>query len=182
MRWQAVEKSQPRLAATARRGLLEPGVVLVGTVRRDGTPRISPVEPFVMDGELVLSMLWHSLKAADLARDPRILVHSIVTSREGGEGEVKVRGRARREDQPDVLGRYATAVHAALGWRPEPGRFHLFAVDVDDVACVRYDGATGDQYVAHWPPPREFVRRGTSATTVGEPEPYDDLLTTGSGP
>jgi hypothetical protein len=102
-----------------------------------------------------------------------------VTSREGADGEVKVRGRARKEDRPEVLGRYATAVHAALGWRPEPGQFHLFGVDVDDVAYVRYDGATGDQYVACWPPPREFVRRGTSATTVGEPQPYDDLLTPG---
>jgi hypothetical protein len=39
-------------------------------------------------------MLWKSQKAADLLRDHRILVHSIVTSREGEPGEVKLRGRA----------------------------------------------------------------------------------------
>ncbi|MEP7022370.1 MAG: pyridoxamine 5'-phosphate oxidase family protein [Actinomycetota bacterium] len=60
--------------------MLAPGVVLVATIRRDGTPRLSPVEPFVMEDDLWLSMLWHSTKAADLLRDPRILVHSIVTA------------------------------------------------------------------------------------------------------
>ena len=41
---------------------------------------------------------------------------------------------------------------------------------------IRYDEPTGDQFVSSWPPPREFVRRGTSATSVGEPEPVSDLL------
>jgi hypothetical protein len=176
MQWKHLEQRQPRLAATARCRLLDPGVVLVGTIRRDGTPRISPVEPFILDGDLLLSMLWQSHKAADLVRDPRILVHSVVTGREGDEGEVKVRGTARQEHSPDVVDRYAAAVHTSLGWRPEPGRFHLFAVEVSDVSFVRYDGSNGDQYVACWPPPREFVRRGTSATTVGEPKPLADLL------
>jgi len=54
MRWSEIERSQPRLAELGRRRLLGPGVVLVGTIRRDGTRRISPVEPFVMDGDLWL--------------------------------------------------------------------------------------------------------------------------------
>jgi Pyridoxamine 5'-phosphate oxidase len=176
MQWEQVEQRQPRLAATVRRLLLDPGVVLVGTIRRDGTPRISPVEPFVLDGDLLLSMLWQSHKAADLARDPRILVHSVVAGREGVDGEAKVRGTARPEHRADVVQRYARAVGTTLGWWPEPGRFHLFAVEVDEVSFVRYDGSNGDQYVACWPPPREFVRRSTSATSVGEPEPAGDLL------
>lgn len=45
MRWSEIERSQPRLAELGRRRLLGPGVVLVGTIRRDGTRRISPVEP-----------------------------------------------------------------------------------------------------------------------------------------
>ena len=32
-----------------------------------------------MDGDLWLSMLWQSTKATDLIRDPRILVHSLVS-------------------------------------------------------------------------------------------------------
>src|SRR5713101_1476196 len=97
MRWSQMQSLQPGLAALGRRRLLEPGVLLVATIRGDGTPRVSPVEPFVLEGILWLSMLWQSKKAADLMRDPRILVHSVVTSRDGGEGEFKIRGTARSE-------------------------------------------------------------------------------------
>lgn len=107
---------------------------------------------------------------------PRILVHNIITSRDGDDGEFKVRGRAEATDDRNVQRRYAEAVADSLGWRPEPGRFHLFAVDIDEVTVIRYDGETGDQYVARWPAGREFVRRGTSATSVGDPEPYRELL------
>src|SRR6266702_3188095 len=72
-------------------------------------------------------------KAADLQRDPRILVHSVITSRDGGEGEFKIRGRALAEHDVTIQRRYAAAVAAALGRAPEPGRFHLFAVDIEQV-------------------------------------------------
>lgn len=176
MRWIEFQGDQPRLAEVARDRLLGPGVVLVCTIRADGTPRLSPVEPFVMDGELWLAMLWGSRKAADLLRDPRVLVHNIVTSRDGADGEVKVRGTARPVDDLAIQERYAVAVAEAIGWKAIPGRFHLFAVDVHDVAYLRYDDATGDQYTVLWPRNTEFVRRGTSATSVGDPEPVDDPI------
>lgn len=176
MRWSDFENRQPRLAAVGREKLLGPGVVLVVTVRRDGTPRLSPVEPFLLDGELWLSMLMHSTKAADLMRDPRLLVHSVVTGRDGSEGEFKLRGIARAEPDLSIGRRYADAVAEALGWRPTPGEFHLFAVDVDDITFVRYVDDTGDQFVTRWPRGGEFVRRGTSTTTLGDPEPNRELL------
>jgi len=179
MRWSQMQSLQPGLAALGRRRLLEPGVVLVATIRKDGTPRVSPVEPFVMDGILWLSMLWQSKKAADLLRDPRVLVHSVVTGRDGGEGEFKIRGTAGAEQEPGIQRRYAEEVAGALGWSPDPGRFHLFAVSIEEVTFIRYDDATGDQHVAMWPPAREFVRRGTSATSVGEPEPVNDIIVAG---
>jgi hypothetical protein len=179
MLWSEMEKAQPHLAELGRRLLIEPGVVLVGTTRRDGTARISPVEPYILDGELMLSMMWGSRKAADLLRDPRILVHSIVVGRDGGEGEFKVRGTARAQEDPDLQRRYADAVCASLGWSPEPGRFHLFTVGIEDATYIRYDGPTGDQYVASWPPGREFVRRATSATSVGQPQPIHRVLVDG---
>jgi Pyridoxamine 5'-phosphate oxidase len=176
MKWSELERRQPRLAGLGRQRLLDPGVVLVATIRRDGTPRLSPVEPFVMDGELWLSMLWQSTKAADLARDPRILVHGVVTNRMGEEGEFKVRGHARSEKDRGVQSRYAAAVAQALGWKPDPGRFHLFAVDIDHLSYLRYDEPTGDQYVTQWPPGREYVRRGTTPTSLGQPEPLTAVL------
>ncbi|HEX5088609.1 MAG TPA: pyridoxamine 5'-phosphate oxidase family protein [Nocardioides sp.] len=176
MHWAELEERQPRLAAKARERLIEPGVLLVVSLRADGTARLSPVEPYVLEGRLLLSMLWQSHKARDLQRDPRVLVHGIVTGREGDEGELKLRGRAVEVSDLDLHARYATAVTEDLGWSPEVGRFHLFEVDVEHLAFVRYDAATGDQYVTTWPPGAEFVRRGTTATTVGRPEPYAGLL------
>ena len=122
---------------------------------------------------------WGSRKAADLQRDARILVHSIVTSREGTEGEYKVRGHAIAELDPAVQQGYARAIHAAAGWEPQPGRFHLFRIDVHDVTFIRWDSSTNDQFVTRWPSRREFVRRGTSATSVGDPEPFSELLAEG---
>jgi hypothetical protein len=174
--WDEFEAAQPRLAGLGRSRLADPGVVLVGTIRRDGTPRLSPVEPLFWERDLWLSMMWGSRKAHDLERDPRILVHSIVTGREGTAGEFKVRGLAVPEADPGVQAGYAEVVLARLEWAPEPGRFHLFWVDVEDVTFIRYDPETADQFVARWPPGTEFVRRGTSATSVGEPEGYRDLL------
>src|SRR4051812_27543012 len=112
MRWSELEKRQPALGATARERLLEPGVLLVVTLRKDGTARLSPVEPYVLEGRLLLSMMWGSRKARDLQRDDRLLVHSIVTGREGDEGELKVRGRALATDDRGLHARYAAAVAA----------------------------------------------------------------------
>jgi Pyridoxamine 5'-phosphate oxidase len=179
MHWSDFEHGQPQLAGLARQRLIEPGVLLVATIRRDGTPRLSPVEPMVMDGDLWLSMMWQSTKARDLMRDPRLLLHSVITNRDGTEGELKLRCTARAEDDRAVQRRYADTVAVTLGWDPDPGRFHLFAIDVEHVTFIRYDSASGDQFVAMWPPPREFVRHHTSATSVGDPEPVTGLLEAG---
>ena len=116
MHWSDLERGQPRLARLGHERLIAPGVLLVATIRRDGTPRLSPVEPLLLDGDLWLSMMWQSTKARDLLRDPRVLVHSVITSREGTAGEFKVRGTARAETDPAVQRRYAGAVAASLDW------------------------------------------------------------------
>jgi hypothetical protein len=173
MRWAEFEASAPRLAEVGRERLEQPGVVLVATIRRDGTPRVSPVEPFFWEGELWLSMMWRSAKAKDLDRDSRVLVHSVITNRDGDEGEFKVRGMAGTVSDPDVRRRFAEAVGAALDWQPEEPYFHLFRVDVEDVTFIRYE--EGDQRVVRWPEDRHFIRRLATATSVGEPEDQGDF-------
>ena len=174
MRWSDLEQDAPRLGAVARERLISPGVLLVVTIRFDGTPRLSPVEPLLLDGDLWLSMMWRSRKAADLHRDDRVLIHSIMTSRDGREGEVKVRGRAIAVEDPDQRRSYCDAV-AVLGWRPEEPHFHLFRIEISDLTFIRYE-ATGDQRVTRWPAGEEYIRRATSPTSVGEAEPAMDLF------
>jgi hypothetical protein len=155
--------------------LIRPGVLLAGTVRRDGSPRISGAEPLVMGGELWLSMMRTSVKVMDLARDPRILLHSIVTGPEPA-AEVKVRGTVRAEAGRGVQRRYAAAVSARIGWRPVVGEFALFAVDVADVTYIGYDADTGGQHVARWPAGLEYVRPSATPTSLGPPRPVRRLL------
>ena len=176
MRWHDFEADAPKLAALGRERLGEPGVVLVATTRADGLPRVSPVEPLFWNGELWLSMLWGSRKAMDLQRDARVLVHSIVTDPQATGGEYKVRGRAIVEADPSVHEGFAADVRRRIGWNPEPGRFHLFRVDVEDVTFIRWDGTSNTQFVSRWPAREEFVRRGTSDTSVGDPEPFSELF------
>lgn len=145
VRWLDLEHDAVRFAKVAPERLIAPGVVLVVTLRRDGTPRLTPVEP--LDGDLWLSMMWRSQKAVDLARDDRVLVHSVVADRDNPGGEVKLRGRAIAIDDPAHRYRYSDAV-SVLGWRPEEPYFHLFRIDIDNVTFIRYDSETGDQYVA----------------------------------
>ncbi|HET8606120.1 MAG TPA: pyridoxamine 5'-phosphate oxidase family protein [Gaiellaceae bacterium] len=179
MRWADVEAQQPRLAAVGLEKLGSPGVVLVGTVRRDGSPRITPVEPFFWEGELWLTMGLDSWKARDLTRDPRVLVHSIVTSPDGRAGEYKLRGRAILEDDPGLNESVADAVASRKDYEPVPGKFHLFRVEIDEIAFVRW-GDDNDQYLTRWPPGVEQLRRGTSATSNAPPEPYRELLVAAS--
>src|SRR6266511_2589527 len=114
MRWADLEMQQPRLAELGRRKLGAARVVLVVTIRRDGSPRLSPVEPLFWEGDLWLSMGWGSRKARDLLRDSRILVHSIVTAREGTDGEYKLRGRAIPELDSGIQERFGRAVAVLL--------------------------------------------------------------------
>jgi len=93
---------------------------------------------------------------------------------DGESGELKLRARAVAQDDRDLHVRYAIAVGEVLGWQPEVGAFHLFAIDIDDVTYLRYDD--GDQRLTRWPPAAESVRRIQTATSVGPPELVHDLL------
>jgi hypothetical protein len=175
MKWSAIAAGEPALGAVVFDKLIRPGVLLAGTIRRDGSPRISGAEPLVMDGDLWLSMMRTSAKATDLARDRRILLHSIVTGPEPA-AEVKVRGTVHAEDDHDVQRRYAAAVSAEIGWRPIVGEFTLFVVDVEDVTYSGYDADTSGQHVARWPAGLEYVRPMATPTSLGPPQPVRRLL------
>lgn len=176
MRWAAFVQTQPRLGRIGQQRLIDPGVALLVTVRRDGTGRLSPLAPYVLDGELYLSTMPNSATTADMVRDDRVLLHGIVTAVGETDGELKLRGRAHIEQDPYIHGRYAASVGSDLGWEPVPGRFRLFRVDLEQVTLLRRDPGSGDQYVTRWPSGDEYVRRGTSATTVGPAEPVHGVL------
>jgi hypothetical protein len=71
-----------------------------------------------------------SPKALDLYRDPRCTLHTLVSKKDGSEGDFKLYGRARDARDPDARRRYCEALFAAIGWRPDEPEFHVFTIDV----------------------------------------------------
>jgi nitroimidazol reductase NimA-like FMN-containing flavoprotein (pyridoxamine 5'-phosphate oxidase superfamily) len=148
--WGAFARAHPSFGALALARIDGEGLVMVGTLRRNGWPRISPVEPLVLDGELYLGMMHRSRKAVDLLRDSRCVVHSIVHDKGGAEGDVKVYGRAVTVEGPAERERSCRALEARIGWRPE-GEFHLFTVDITEVGYFAV--AEGNHHTQAWKAP-----------------------------
>ncbi len=150
MNWSQFKQSALDLASLAEERFQRHGFVLIGTLRRNGWPRISPVEPLIVDGVLYLGMSWRSRKALDLLRDPRITVQTIVSNKDGTEGEVKMYGRAEDVQSPETRRTFLEAVRREMGYDLSEGEeLHLFAVDVQSAAYVVIEG--GEQRVKVWP-------------------------------
>ena len=138
--WREFAAQEPDLAALGEAQFARSGLALVGTLRRDGWPRISPVEPFFAHGHLYLGMMWRSVKALDLLRDPRCVVHNTVSNRDGTEGEFKVYGCAIEVTDLEERRIFGDAVSAAIGLRPEEPEFHCFAIAIESVVFSQLRG------------------------------------------
>jgi len=130
MNWSAFCAEAPLIGEHAQKLFETSGVVLVGTLRKDGSPRISPVEPFILDGELYLGMMWDTFKAQDLLRDNRCTVHSALKDRQAEDGEFKLHGRAIPVTDEGERRRYCATLLQKIGWSPAEFKFHLFKLDI----------------------------------------------------
>ena len=79
-----MELAAPEIARLGMAQLNAAHVALLGTLRRDGSPRISPIEPYLAGGQLLIGAIARSAKAGDLRRDPRYVLHSVVTGPTAG--------------------------------------------------------------------------------------------------
>ncbi len=140
MNWSEFKLKAPELAALGEERFEKTGLVLVGTIRKDGWPRISPVEPLLFEDRLYLGMMWQSRKALDLMRDPRCTVNSIVSDKDGTQGEFKVFGVAVEENDLEVRSRFCVALFEKIGFKPEEPEFHLFSIDIRSAAFSRVEG------------------------------------------
>ena len=93
MRWSEFEKERPDLAAEGRRLLYQFGVGLgfLGTVAKDGSPRVHPMCPLLL-GDGLYGLIEPGPKRADLHRDGRYALHCFPPA--GNEDAFYVTGRA----------------------------------------------------------------------------------------
>jgi hypothetical protein len=145
----------PELADLGRRRLEERHLYLIGTLRADGSPRISPVEPYLVGGDVVMGMMAGSRKATDLLRDPRLVVHSIVTRWEADEGDFKLYGIAVPISDSSRRQALYEAMAEAHAWReppPDETAYHVFCVEPVSAAFVRFEGSSWQDW--SWDPER----------------------------
>jgi hypothetical protein len=137
MRWDEFAAAAPELARLGEERLRSRELCMIGTLRKNGWPRISPVEPEFVDGELMLGIMWRSPKALDLLRDPRLVVHSTLTDRHDLSGDIKLYGRAFPVEDAARREAHRRAIKARIDWEP-PEPYHVFAVDIESAGWVTF--------------------------------------------
>ena len=138
MHWDEFATGCPEIAGLGEERLRRNELCLVGTLRQDGSPRISPCEPDFAAGQLLLGMMWQSKKALDLLRDPRVYVHAPVTAKEGSP-EFKLAGRADVLTDEGLRTKLDDLWWEMIEWRPAADS-HYFEFLAQRAAWVTYDG------------------------------------------
>ena len=145
MTWRELELAAPEIAGPGMKRLQETRVVLLATLRRDGSPRISPIEPFFAEGHLLFGAMAWTLKARDLDRDARCALHSAITGPNEGEPELKLYGRAIEADDD---------LRAACrdGWWTEQPReaARVFSLSIEEAAFVTWYYEAGEMTIRRW--------------------------------
>lgn len=148
--WKEVEQAVPELAAAVQAAFDAHKHKVLATLRADGSPRLSGNEASFRDGDVWLGMMFHSRKALDLLRDPRMELHSAPVDVELKHGDARVAGRASEVTDPEVIARFgADSADEHEGVEP-PEPFHLFRVDITDVTLIRIGNPADHLVIESW--------------------------------
>jgi hypothetical protein len=138
--WNEVTEAAPELAESVRTRFEATGLGLLATLRKDGFPRITGIEPSFALGEVWLGMMDNSLKALDLRRDPRLALHAATVDKDVKEGDARMTGRGVELPAGDERRQaFVDYLQAKGDWAPS-GPFHLFRVDVTELVMLRPGG------------------------------------------
>lgn len=155
--WEDFAAEAPEIAGLAERRLAATGLMMLATLRRDGFPRISPIEPVLAgdrlalhDGRLWLAMMDGSTKSRDLQRDGRLALHTATADKNVSEGDVKMWGTATQVTDHATLTRFSDDIYASVGYRFEVGSFDAFDVDLLGASAVNVRDDV--MYVTTWLP------------------------------
>ncbi len=142
-----MEAGAPEIARLGAARFFSARVALLGTLRRDSSPRISPTEPYIVEGQLLIGAMAWSRKADDLRRDPRYVLHSAVTGPDSGEGEFKLYGSAVE------VGQDHDSATAGPWWLAfPPGTAIVFCLRIKQALFVDWDTGHGLMTLHRWSP------------------------------
>lgn len=161
--WREFTEAAPLIATVFQRRHAATGhLCLLATLRSDGFPRISPIEPKVFDGDLWLVGMPGTVKFRDLARDPRFCLHTatVDTHVADGEGDAKLWGTVDDVSDRGIQRRFAQSLFEETGFDIRREEFdHFFRVDVTSASAVEV--TNGHLDITIWQPgtPERVVRK-----------------------
>ena len=154
--WPDLEQAAPHITRAGRARRNQARVALPGTLRPDGSPRISPVEPHFARGQLISGLFSWSGKARDLRRDPRCVLHSTISGPDAGEPELKLYGLT-------AAAGYLLCDGCQAWW---PGQPHtagdVFLLDVTQAVLLERDLQRGQMTSTHCSPGRALWQQARS--------------------
>jgi Pyridoxamine 5'-phosphate oxidase len=159
--WKEFTERAPRIAAIfARRHAATGNLCMLATLRSDGFPRISPMEPRVFEDQMWLIGMPGTTKFRDLDRDPRFCLHTATVDPYVSEGDAKVWGVVQDIQDKALHQRFAEELFTETGLDLRGKEFDRFyAADVVGASAVEIGG---DQLeITIWKPggPERVVRK-----------------------
>jgi pyridoxamine 5'-phosphate oxidase-like protein len=159
--WDEFGRQAPRISQIfSRRHAATGGLCMLGTLRSDGYPRISPMEPRIFEEHMWIGGMPNTFKLRDLGRDPRFTLHTATVDTQVSDGDAKVWGVVRDVQDSELQGRYAEWMYAETGIDVRGQRFHhLYAADLRGAASVEV--SSGHLDITIWKPgePERVVRK-----------------------
>ena len=115
--WREFRQEAPTVAETfLRRHAATGKLCLLATLRSDGYPRISPIEPRIFEDHLVLVGMPGTTKFRDLGRDPRFNLHTATIDAYVGDGDAKLWGLVHNLPDPDCTPGSPRICSPSPGW------------------------------------------------------------------
>ena len=117
--FQDLQTTAPEIAGPTAARFEKSGLGMLGTIRRDGSPRVSPIEVAFHEGRMYIGMMPGSTKHLDVERDPRICLVTAIADKDDLGGEGKLFGIAARVTDLHLADRILHAAAEASGFDPE---------------------------------------------------------------
>jgi hypothetical protein len=148
MSWKEFQEGSPELAAKGFEKLNRK-IAYLATIKKDGSPRLHPIQAFIDGGMLFTFTEPSSPKVRDLCRDGRYALHCSVLFEDQPRIEFLVSGVAEAITDPGVRARAISFVASS----DLTDKYFLFNFHVDNVLVVEYD-------LENNPLPRRWRRGG----------------------
>ncbi|MGW0183404.1 pyridoxamine 5'-phosphate oxidase family protein [Nocardia sp. NPDC003345] len=150
--WSDFTAEAPRISEIfRRRHIATSNLCMLATLRSDGYPRISPVEPIIFEEKLVIVGMPGTTKFRDLVRDARFCLHTATVDTMVTEGDAKIFGTVVDDPDTGLHARFAQHLFEDSGMdlRDQPFE-HFFVADLTSASAVE----VGDELlkVTIWKP------------------------------